>query len=95
MITNRTVTLPPLKMAFIVVMRKKGKERKKEKRTHTHQPLAGAVETPTTATLGTEERGSCGEVAVMGRKIYFRQYCATFLRTLSHYGNPIIYNIQR
>ena len=66
MITNRTVTLHPLKMAFIFVMRKKGKERKKEKRTHTHQPLAGAVETPTTATLGTEERGSCGEVAVMG-----------------------------
>ena len=47
-------------------MRKKGKERKKEKRTHTHQPLAGAVETPSTATLETEESGSCGEVGVMG-----------------------------
>ena len=66
MITNRTVTLPPLKMASIVVMRKKGKERRKEKKTHTHQPLAGAVEPSTTTTLGTEERGSCGEVAVMG-----------------------------
>ena len=47
-------------------MRKKGKERKKEKRTHTHQPLAAAVEPSTPATLGTEERGSCGEVGVMG-----------------------------
>ena len=52
-------------------MRKNGKERKKEKRAHTHQPLAGAVEPSTTTTLGTEERGSCGEVAVMGRKILF------------------------
>ena len=47
-------------------MRKKGKERKKEKRTHTHQPLADAVEPSPTTTLGTEERGSCGEEAVMG-----------------------------
>ena len=50
----------------VVVMRKKGKERKKEKRTHTRQPLAGAVEPSTTTTLVTEERGSCGDVAVMG-----------------------------
>jgi len=55
-------------------MRKKGKERKKEKRTHTHQPLAGAVEPSTTATLGTEERGSCGEVAVMVY-LFYRVLC--------------------
>ena len=75
---------------------KKGKkERKKEKRTHTHQPLADAVEPSPTTTLGTEERGSCGEEAVMGWKIYFREYCAKFMRTLSHNGNPIICNLER
>ena len=58
------------------------------------------------ATQGTEESGRCRQVAVMGRggggvgmgRGYFLRgvqhvYCAKFILTVSHKGNPIRDNI--
>ena len=48
----------------------------------------------TTATLGTEVSGHCGEVAINN---FFggvqHAYCAKFMLTVPHNGNPIINNI--
>ena len=63
------------------------------------QPFQLQSNVPTTANLGTEESGCCGEVAVRGQRCdmtIFSQgvlhvYCAQFMLTISHNGNnPII-----
>ena len=57
-----------------------------------------------TAPLGTEESGRCGEVAVLGREGCYMAnffqgvqhvYGAKFVLTVSHNVNPIINNVQR